>query len=1315
MQMKRTLILVMACFGAFTYIYAGNSKKMVAVNSIKFSVTKKKISLYNYPEWNIDKNYRLHIERYWIGNTENVANKLQLCGVNEEIWNQKYPYFRLIDKTFPDNLQKAKLLYFGKANEGVLEEYSNIFETPDYKEAIKKFLQAGGVLFLDYCSTNYLDTRSFKKFIKDGGTEFPGKYLPESYVATANPLESGSPLLNGLNGKVRCFGGWDKAKLPKGTAVILQGEKNNKAAVLIQKVYGKGTIIYSQVVRLFRSDCKNYPAVDKLEKNIIDFVFKNTEKLKTDTMISDGPKLVVKKNSEAPLIDGKLNDNVWRNAGFSSKIYNFKNKKLYNSKMKVAALTDNKWLFFAFKINNPNTKLISQHVLKNGGPVHLDESIEIFIDPGTSGKRYYHYLLNFGNVKAQQMGLAGGADRDKSWKLPWISAINKDNKGWTAEVALPLSIFQKYCDPARAKINIIYNNIQVELDQYGAKEKQKRIVYTWSPKLIHGAHEINNFGTLIGIPQKNTGKAFLPEVEQIKTQGYEIKGKQKFYTVEVRLRNYADIDGNTKLKILDSCSDGSIKTVTKDLRLSGRQQKTVEIDVPVNNLVQRNYTVLLEDMAGNTRFEEIIDKPAELNMMSKLTQDRNYYTVEKEIKIRCNLGFPETEMRNLKLLIKNKSGKILNSTKSPGKKVSVSVPVEQFLPGNTDIYVQLVNSQNHILCSGHLVVNKLNPNPGHEVKIDLFRKIVLKDNKPFYPFGIYMRLMGSEQKQIFKMLSEGGFNTIGRVFTYYDRYKNEYILGKEDGKAYMDEALKNNLAVIAWGLQFEPKACSTPDKINKFYNFIMPRITESIDMMKQYPNYLCTKNIDEPNLASNGKQRVYASGVFSSIIRKLDQYHPLYTLFARDIPEKYKSKWADIWSSDIYNKPGWKSIYGKIAEHIAKYTIKMKKEADKKNKVLWIVPLSSQLDPVRTPIPLSPAQQRCQTYVAAIYGAKGIIYFSWGITYPRQMWNAICDLAKEFKILSPALLNYEVEQNIKYSPGALIPEKERFPMVHAALFRYSENKYLLLAANGKTFPVKTEFIIPELSAVSKIGRLFGNKQNCRLKSGAFIDTLEPYGTRAYLIEAGKVLHEPVEFSLVMHPDNSKAIKEVDNSANLKKIKKQKNIIANPSFERCSVYPTFPDNVSCTASLPNVGESDSGFYLDSANPWDGKYSLKLNRMDIGGCGYLTGRTYSCQEAFLTYYLPDFTTAKKYTFSFYAKAAKDGQELKIIVFKFNNKAKIFKLTTNWKRYSFSDEIKDSRTPWLPGSTIMLVPGNDSTIWLDALQMEEGTAPSKYTENY
>ncbi|MHB9139644.1 MAG: carbohydrate-binding family 9-like protein, partial [Victivallaceae bacterium] len=198
--------------------------------------------------------------------------------------------------------------------------------------------------------------------------------------------------------------------------------------------------------------------------------------------ISTGEKIV---------IDGKIDEAAWKN---SAEIFlsPYKPGKM-PVKTTVYALKDKDCLYLAFNCEEPEMKNIVAAKRDNDNKeIWKDSSVEIFLNPSGDRKKYYQIMINavgcFSDLQNEKIG-SGNAEPDWNWNSDAIVKTVQDEGRWTAEVAIPLKKmpgFNQDGFPANFNRNRILLN----------KGNDYITLYTWSPFLRYGFHDLQNFGSL---------------------------------------------------------------------------------------------------------------------------------------------------------------------------------------------------------------------------------------------------------------------------------------------------------------------------------------------------------------------------------------------------------------------------------------------------------------------------------------------------------------------------------------------------------------------------------------------------------------------------------------------------------------------------------------------------------------------------------------------------------------------------------------------------------------------------------------------------
>ena len=199
-------------------------------------------------------------------------------------------------------------------------------------------------------------------------------------------------------------------------------------------------------------------------------------------------------------IDGKLDDPAWAESKcIYLHPYKGNQKNLKTVQTRVYALRGKDKLYFAFKCSEPEIKAMlfssRKHDDKN---IWKDSSIELFLNPSGDRKNYYQFIINptgaHSDIKSEKMGMEQVLD----WN--WNSNISVKTtvaaKEWIAEIAIPLKDlpgFNAKGFPANFNRNRLLS-----------KGKGYVNLYTWSPFLKHGFHDLQNFGNIVFGKEGNT-------------------------------------------------------------------------------------------------------------------------------------------------------------------------------------------------------------------------------------------------------------------------------------------------------------------------------------------------------------------------------------------------------------------------------------------------------------------------------------------------------------------------------------------------------------------------------------------------------------------------------------------------------------------------------------------------------------------------------------------------------------------------------------------------------------------------------------------
>ncbi len=1043
------------------------------------------------------------------------------------------------------------------------------------------------------------------------------------------------------------------------------------------------------------------------------------------TMAAALPPVEIPACGQPPMLDGQLDDPAWRSAAKIANLYQI-NSDIPAPETEILLLRDNTWLYLGVRCRNPQMEHVTQKAAKNEGQVNRDESVELFIRPSTNSTTYCHFMLSFANVRADRLCTESG--RDAGWNSLWRTVTTRQADGWAAEAAIPL-ISMDGDDLSSAQINILRNYVEIGLDDMGAVLEEKRVYHVLKPGHKGSVQSFRNYFELRGLGGFKPEVPFAPIIPKAAITGVRRDAGTNFYCLALTLATATPKTGAAQLKIIENFGQGAVTTYTQPVALSGVLDLFPM--VPVGTWRERNITVVLEDPQNGNRLASFaIADTSALNVLKRVYAGRSYYTSEESADIRVELGLPESMLRTAKLSLEL-AGAMMVELNGLSPVITPAIPLSKLGQGVNEVKISILMDGNE-LAQQTVNIVRLDSRPGFETKADFIKGIVLKDGQPFFPVGLYghtlQRRLGvngskEDDEELFRFLAEDiGLNTIIRSKSATNTV------------AFMHLAEKYGLNVITWTSpqphpigwkpgMWPPPPCDLPlaERLaiqQKEYDAAEPEIIADTRILRDYKNFVAYYNVDEPNLV-NPEERIAGAERYWNTITPLDPYRPQLMVYSAYIPPGDDwTRWCDILGYDIYPKlfrpdagiriePGLSTAY---------YAWQLRERCRQDNKIMWFVPIASQQDTSRTPIGMNKSRMLCQAWTAIIYGSRGLLYFALSCVVGPDPWDALRTISAQIKEMSPALVNGDVAQKIKYTPDNFQPDEQKFPMVNAAVFQYPDGDYLLLAVNIMPHAVDTKF---QVGGLERAARMFCDDKHAEfshkdtkaqrilaLDGEAFKDKIEPYGTRAYRMKLSRS-SVPVQVALEMTPVKDEIANSVDVAGIVRQLMLGKNHVPNPCFER-QFNPGIPDFFRpyfCLSTEPAVGQKGSSWFVDKEVTWNGHPSLRMFKRPFAERGYKTRGTFG------VFYPPASDKPVEMTFSLYARGEKPGATLTVGI---ESAKKNFKLTETWQRYHYSFNLPPGGKSNLGARRILMTPGDGAAVRVSGLQVEQGGAPTEFQDD-
>ena len=773
------------------------------------------------------------------------------------------------------------------------------------------------------------------------------------------------------------------------------------------------------------------------------------------------PYIKCKVTRSPPLIDGILNDECWEKGTKLTNFFRFGTDKPAKTQTEVYLCRSSDTLFIAFRSWEPSLESIKAKAKKRDSmEIFGDDEVEVFISSEEKGTPYYHFVVNPAGVKYDAQ------NQDMKWNGDWKVETGREEKAWTAELAIRLHNFS-FPEKSSPYWRINFGRHRAA----GGKDEWSSFVPMYT-----SFHTPERFAYLeiMGEDLRDFSIRIIPSIKELPDGSikpdFEIISlpwgikKRPFQANFVLYQNGKRQEKITASGIINP-GERVILDRMKELKKEDIRKYTYSVYyefyfTDINKLVNKN---MVPDLS------KIIRKPEGIYAAF----NRSYYTNEEEMKILLNV---EESMRNynleLILLEVSEKGKPIAkrrwSSPLPEKiKWNIRLPEEINKDTKYKLKVRVFSGKDKNIFYQEKEISRFKTPPS-PVKIDREKRMLIIDGKYSLPFSIGMddwsRKIPQDKERAFKDVAEHGFNTITYFFPG--------TLDKEEIKWILDTSAKFNLKVIL-SPNFPPMPY--PELKKKYLNMV--------SAFKQHPALLGWIICDEPGPKGNWEKY---SGKESDLkdlgksIKKVDPYHISFCSY------------AGLWSSSIYGGLEINDIYhmnkypfGKVPDPLRVMVSLADRMAvdgirDFKPTSLFLQ-LYSFFD---SPRMLTVAEQTAQTYLMLIHKVRIFHYFNYK-PMSVEVWEGMKTLAEEMKFLSSVVSGEEIENWGKSSSTE----------IHAAFFKKGNRKYLITVnASPKPQRVKFEF---SKKPTGKTVRVIFEDRRLPLKGNVLTDKFAPYQRHVY--------------------------------------------------------------------------------------------------------------------------------------------------------------------------------------------------------------------------
>lgn len=148
--------------------------------------------------------------------------------------------------------------------------------------------------------------------------------------------------------------------------------------------------------------------------------------------------LDVPRTAVAPLLDGSLDDAVWKGAVVADRFWISEQQHWPAEQTEVLVMADREHLYFGFRVYDSQPQAIQALQTRRGAGLGLDDRVSVELDPFLSYREISTYSVNANGV--QDDAIAGGRARQLAWKGDWHAVAVRTRYGWSVEMAIPFGI-----------------------------------------------------------------------------------------------------------------------------------------------------------------------------------------------------------------------------------------------------------------------------------------------------------------------------------------------------------------------------------------------------------------------------------------------------------------------------------------------------------------------------------------------------------------------------------------------------------------------------------------------------------------------------------------------------------------------------------------------------------------------------------------------------------------------------------------------------------------------------------------------------------
>jgi len=144
----------------------------------------------------------------------------------------------------------------------------------------------------------------------------------------------------------------------------------------------------------------------------------------------------VETSSSPPVIDGKLNDPLWRAVTPITHFANGDGSAAASvEKTEIYFAHDNDNLYFAARCFESDFSLLRAETFEHDGATYYDDNVWLFFDTNLDQETYYQAIINCNGAVFDRKCATDGT-RDASWNGAWDVSAGREEGAWTLELKI---------------------------------------------------------------------------------------------------------------------------------------------------------------------------------------------------------------------------------------------------------------------------------------------------------------------------------------------------------------------------------------------------------------------------------------------------------------------------------------------------------------------------------------------------------------------------------------------------------------------------------------------------------------------------------------------------------------------------------------------------------------------------------------------------------------------------------------------------------------------------------------------------------------